>query len=607
MKKIGVIIGIVMLIVLGTKSCGKDEVIVETTPETNLEVVEIATAAEYTHDTHTYTLIGEVRSANQIELKAETAGPVKRIYREEGQEIFQGDVILEIENKGTEARVKQAEGMVISAQAQLDKLRNGSRIEEVQILRSQLNAAQEQMIQLKKGAREEEVKITEINIANTTQSLEDAKKVLTQTERKVVQDKITVNNNNLYVIESASTVADKAMGFYLQNIVIDGNTTADCHYKLLSSNKDSYGRECVDAFDAKDALHQENNLIEAKNHLITIQNFLEPTLHVVEGAISERDTKSITPEALAIHKNNVLAAQAELEASINQIDNQLQARELQRLESTISITNAENRVHELENTLDSLKQELIIKRTGGTSEEIAIQQAQIDQISLQLKMATEGARYEDIRAGEGSLTSAYADLNAAQAEKEKTMASAPFNGKILDIPIEVGDFINIGSVIAQIGDTQNLEVITYISEKEEGSLKLGDRVTLETPHGYTEADVIAISPSIDPTYKKIKVTLRPIERTKKLTIGRNIRVKLPRNSQNYISIPLTAVKFSGENAYILTVNKDSFTEAIEVEIGNTMGGNIEIHSGITELTPLIIDARGIQEGEEVEIKKQESR
>lgn len=580
--------------------------------EETVKEVWVATPKELSATQSLYVLTGDVQSTEQAELKAETSGQITAIHSQEGQYIQPGKTIVEIDHERLDAQVKAAQGVLITSKAHLDRLRNGA--EDLAITRLQLDAARQQLLKLQRGARQEEVRVTEIQIENTQQSLEDAKKILSQTTQKANQDVLTTKNNTIFTLQSAATSAQRVMSFYLQEIVVEGNTPTDCRYNFLSSHSTDYGIQCLEAYAAADNLHNMANglhdftsereingmLLEAKQELIIIQNYLEPTFLVVDKAVGDINNQTLSESTRATYKNNVLTAQSELESALNQIANQMQAAETQRLNNTIAITNAQNRVNELENSLTSLEQELTIQTTGARREDIAIQQSQVEQLQLQLEMS-ERNRYENIRAQEGSVVQARAQLTSASIEREKAITRAPFPGKVLNIPVEVGDYVTMGETLALFANDSSLEIITYVSEKERELITTGMPVTIESPHGYTEALIAEIAPSLDPFTKKIKVTILPTERTKKITIGSTIRVKF-NASTDAVSIPLTAVKFSGENAYALTVTQGT-TANQEIILGNTMGGMVEILEGLDTNDQVVMDARGIEAGEEVTTSK----
>jgi hypothetical protein len=69
-----------------------------------------------------------------------------------------------------------------------------------------------------------------------------------------------------------------------------------------------------------------------------------------------------------------------------------------------------------------------------------------------------------------------------------------------------------------------------------------------------------------------------------------------------IRVPLTAVKFERENGFVFNV-VDNKLQEIPVELGNVLGGSVEIINGLTNDDEFVIDSRGLVNGETIEIAK----
>ncbi|MDP4008346.1 MAG: efflux RND transporter periplasmic adaptor subunit [Candidatus Peregrinibacteria bacterium] len=614
MKKI--LFAIILIVILAITFAPKEAEAPVEAP--SVKEVKVTEALEFKNNSSVYKLIGQVNSTEQIDVRAEVGGRIVELNVNVGDQLEVGQVIASFDNDQLNTRVQQAEGALRSAQANLASMTSGARAEDLQIIELQLSSAQQRLYQLQKGAREEEVTATKINIENTQKSLSDAEVILAKTKEKNQQDKKTIRSNTIYVIESASTIANKVMSVYLQGITLEGNNAADCRYNFIStaSKSDDQGTKCIDAFFAENELNNlaeglnnpyaipsnlETELNQAEEYIKTIQTYIEVTFYVLDNAVGHLGNRSISPSELSGYKQSVLAAQAEVESVLNQINNQKQASITHTLNSDLSVVNAEAGMHELESRLGSLQQELKIKQTGATKEDLAIQKSLIDQLNLQLQIARTGARPEDVRAQQGMISQMNASLENAKLDKDKAVIRAPFRGRVINTFIEVGDYVNIGGVIATLVNAGSLEIVTYISNEEREFVNIGDTVEIETPHGYTSGAITEIAPSLDPITKKMKVTIQPSEITKKLTIGTNVRVKFARISDS-IQIPLTAVKFKGTESYVLTIDEGSVAHEVSVILGNTYSDNIEIRSGLDDSTRIIEDARGIQNGEVVKVQ-----
>ena len=95
-------------------------------------------------------LQGQVE-AKQINVAPKVPGRVKAIYKQEGDQVHKGDLLLELESTELDAKLSQAEAARLAAQAQSDKAQRGARSEQIQA-----EAAKSQYEMAKNGARVED-------------------------------------------------------------------------------------------------------------------------------------------------------------------------------------------------------------------------------------------------------------------------------------------------------------------------------------------------------------------------------------------------------------------------------------------------------------------
>ena len=76
-------------------------------------------------------LQGQVE-AKQINVAPKVPGRVKAIYKQEGDQVHKGDLLLELESTELDTKLSQAEAARLAAQAQSDKAQRGARTEQIQ-------------------------------------------------------------------------------------------------------------------------------------------------------------------------------------------------------------------------------------------------------------------------------------------------------------------------------------------------------------------------------------------------------------------------------------------------------------------------------------------
>lgn len=108
------------------------------------------------------------------------------------------------------------------------------------------------------------------------------------------------------------------------------------------------------------------------------------------------------------------------------------------------------------------------------------------------KIAYEAARKLSKKAFRSAvqLTEAKANLAAAEASRERirvdmahTNIRAPFDGIVEDLPIEVGDYVAVGTEVATIVDLMPIVIVAEIAERDIDRIKVGTQARLRFAGG----------------------------------------------------------------------------------------------------------------------------
>ena len=140
------------------------------------------------------------------------------------------------------------------------------------------------------------------------------------------------------------------------------------------------------------------------------------------------------------------------------------------------------------------------------------------------QMLQSGYRTEDIAAGQAVKESAEAAVNLIiRRIKDATIAS-PCKGIISERYVEPGELVSAGSVLFSIIDLQDMWIMAYISEKNLGSVILGQAATVMVdsfPNEKFTGKVIFISPEAEFTPKNIQTK----EERVKLVYGVKVQIQ----------------------------------------------------------------------------------
>lgn len=245
---------------------------------------------------------------------------------------------------------------------------------------------------------------------------------------------------------------------------------------------------------------------------------------------------------------------------------------------------------------------------NGVAQDLNGKQTALITGQKQLQQTQSGARPEDLAAANAATKQAQGAYNATLSALEKTRVRAPISGTLNSFSLSVGDFLAPAQQVAVIANNNALEVVAYITEEDRSNVIVGNRATIE---GKYKGVVTKVAGAIDPTTRKIEVRIALPDNTPALTNGQSVRVEVARTvttdttatEDTPIAIPLSAVKIEADRTLVFTLDASSTLIAHEVTLGPLMGDKIEVRSGVTPDMNIVIDARGLKEGQRVIVKQ----
>ena len=92
-----------------------------------------------------------------------------------------------------------------------------------------------------------------------------------------------------------------------------------------------------------------------------------------------------------------------------------------------------------------------------------------------------GPRKETIDQANARVAAATAGLNIARQQVTETELFAPFGGVVLSTSAESGAYLNPGTTVLTVGDTENIWLRAFVTETDLGRIKLGQsaRVSID--------------------------------------------------------------------------------------------------------------------------------
>lgn len=200
---------------------------------------------------------------------------------------------------------------------------------------------------------------------------------------------------------------------------------------------------------------------------------------------------------------------------------------------------------------------------------------------------------------QATVDTAQAAYDQAQAGIAKTEAlisqklvRAPFSGDLGMRKVEVGQYLTAGTAIVSLTDLSELWANFTVTEKDSGSLKVGQTVRLKVdayPGRIFEGKITTIEPQIATDTRNIRVqaTIANPEKILKPGMFVTTTVVLP-DKPPVITVPETAVDYTlyGDSVFVITEKKEedgkTSLSAVRtfVQTGNRVEGRVEIIKGV---------------------------
>jgi len=191
-----------------------------------------------------------------------------------------------------------------------------------------------------------------------------------------------------------------------------------------------------------------------------------------------------------------------------------------------------------------------------------------------------------------------ADLRLIEAQLNKTVIRAPFDGVLGFREISIGGVISSLDIITTIVNIDPIKIEFSIPERYANEIKVGATIFFRPNVSSEEAKgtVYAIEPTIDVTTRTLKLRAESPNGDRQFLPGMFARVRLVLNvEQNAMLVPSESLipELSGYKVFVASV--DNKAESRVVTIGKRTESNVQILSGIKPgervLTTGILQAR----------------
>lgn len=219
----------------------------------------------------------------------------------------------------------------------------------------------------------------------------------------------------------------------------------------------------------------------------------------------------------------------------------------------------------------------------------------------------DGATAEELESAESSVESAKASKELIEAQLKKVEVRAPFSGTLGVVEVSEGAWMNSGSQIATLTNTNELKVEFELPQRFSRSVKVGDKVLLiDTEQEVrAEAKISFMDATLSNSSRTRKARAVVNNKNGKYLPGTYVRVQLDFGQGNNVGMPIPseAVTLDEKGAYIF-VAKEGKANKVYIKTGLRTPITVDVLDGLsTGDTVIVSGLMNIRDGMGVEIKE----
>jgi ABC exporter DevB family membrane fusion protein len=235
-----------------------------------------------------------------------------------------------------------------------------------------------------------------------------------------------------------------------------------------------------------------------------------------------------------------------------------------------------------------------------------IAEAQYQSANESYKLVMEGAAEQDIKVVEAQVRQAQSALELVQSQLDNTIVKAPISGKITSVTAKTGEMVSSAVPLLVIVDTSELYLATGISEKDVGSVYVGQEAEVYIdafPQKSFPGEATYKGVMIDPASKtmdiKIKITnYGDTEIPPGVFARANITT---RKKTDTLLVPSSALVRKRDGEYVFVIEENVAKQRMVVT-GIGQENQVEILQGLEQGDQIVISGNlTLQDGDTIRI------
>ncbi len=457
-------------------------------------------------------LTGTVRPADSVDLGFERSGRVVKVSADVGTTVQAGQVLASLDTSDIAAQLEQAQAALAAQQARLVQLQHGARPEDIAVQQTSVTNAQ---------AALDEAKLSLVNrMKDSFAAADDAVNGKT--------DAMLINPHSFSPLLNFSATNTQA------------KADAESQRAALNTTFDAW-KSLTDSLTIDSDLTADVALVRTNTD--TVRAYLDKLSDAVSSIII---TESVPQPTADGYKATLSAARSGLTAA------------------SANLLTAENGMQSAQSGLTLANDQLTLKKSGASSDDLAIQTAQVQQ--------------------------AQAAVNALEVQDLKTALHAPIAGTITKKSISVGEIVSPGAPAFSLISAAQFEIQSAVSEADIAKVAVSQHavVTLDAYGSATTFD--ALVTKVDPVETQINgvgaylVTLQFAQADDRVKSDMTANINIVTSEKNdALAVPERAIIKRNADSFVLVDTGKGEPEERQVEVGITSpDGFVEITKGLAE-------------------------
>lgn len=198
---------------------------------------------------------------------------------------------------------------------------------------------------------------------------------------------------------------------------------------------------------------------------------------------------------------------------------------------------------------------------------------------------------------------AYVDASRPGMDYSASPVKAPISGRVISFIPTIGTMVSQATVVAEIADTDELEIKVSVAERFISRISLGQTaiVTFDAYPGVEfKAKVFEVSPVLDKTSRTMSVKLRINPPDKRIKAGMYARVRLITDSvKGAIVVPASAIVTREGVPYLFVIASQKNGDApakvklCPIERGILVDNKVEITKGVIAGDEIVVKGQNL--------------